>query len=151
MIGFGDVHDRAHIYRAIIEGLGYALKDGLDKIENCSNIAVDTLMVSGGASQSDEICQIAADIFDRPVVRGSIYEASCLGAAVVTAVGLGLYENFDQAISGMVRSGKKFHPDPQRAHIYSQLHNRVYRRMYDTLKPLYVEIRDITGYPQKVK
>jgi len=150
MIGFGDVHNRAHIYRAIIEGLGYALLDGLDKIEKCSGIAVDKLTVSGGASQSDEICQIAADIFDRPVVRGAVYEASGLGAAVVAAVGLGWHEGFEQAVSRMVRYGREFRPDPQRAHVYRQLYTRVYRRMYATLKPLYVEIRDITGYPQKV-
>ncbi len=150
MIGFGDAHNRAHIYRAIIEGLGYALLDGLDKIEKCSGISVDKMMVSGGASQSDEICQIAADIFARPVVRGDVYEASGLGAAVVAAVGLGWHESFEQAVSRMVRHGKEFRPDQQRAHVYRQLYARVYRRMYATLKPLYVEIRDITGYPQKV-
>ncbi len=150
LIGFGDVHSRAHIYRAIIEGLGYALLDGLGKIEKCSGIAVDKLMVSGGASQSDEICQIAADIFDRPIVRGDTYEASGLGAAIAAAVGLGWHESFEQAVVRMVRYGREFRPDPQRAHIYRQLYSRVYRRIYAALKPLYLEIRDITGYPQKV-
>ena len=67
MIGFGDVHKKPHIYRAVIEGLVFALKEGKEKIEKVSK-KENELAVSGGASQSDEICQIAADIFNLPIV-----------------------------------------------------------------------------------
>lgn len=51
MIGFGDVHKKPHVYRAVIEGLGYGLLDGLHKIEEASGKKVTRLAVSGGASQ----------------------------------------------------------------------------------------------------
>lgn len=125
--------------------------DGLCKIENCSRVSVDKIMVSGGASQSNEICQIAADVFNRPVTRGVVHEASGLGAAIVTAVSMGWHKSFEEAVAKMVHHGSEFRPDPQRAHIYKQLYERIYQRMYNILKPLYIEIRDITDYPKKIK
>jgi len=66
MIGFGDVHTRAHMYRAIIEGIGYDLLQGVEQIEHKSGKKATRVMVSGGGSQSDAICQITADMFNRP-------------------------------------------------------------------------------------
>ena len=83
MIGFGDVHTRSHVYRAVIEGLAFGLLEGLHKMEKKGKQKVNKLAVSGGASQSDEICQISADIFNLPLVRGKTWETSGLGAAIV--------------------------------------------------------------------
>jgi len=148
MIGFGDVHTKGMIYRAVIEGLGFALRDGLEKMEKAGKFLVEKAAVSGGAAQSDEICKIVADIFNLPMVRGKTHETSGLGAAIVTAVGLGYFETFPQAIAAMVSHQTQFEPDPQAVEIYEQLYDRVYLRMYNALAPLYAEIREITGYPE---
>ncbi|MCW8808161.1 MAG: FGGY-family carbohydrate kinase, partial [Rhodanobacter sp.] len=66
IIGFGDVHTRAHVYRAILEGLAYALRQGKEKIEKRSGTAITRLRVSGGGSQSDAAMQLTADIFGLP-------------------------------------------------------------------------------------
>ncbi|HSW10071.1 MAG TPA: FGGY-family carbohydrate kinase [Bacillota bacterium] len=150
VIGFGGVHNRAHLYRAIIEGLGYALLDGLGKIEQCAGRRVDRLFVAGGGSQSDDICQITADLFDRPVYRGETPEAAGLGAAIACAVGLEIHPGFPEATAAMVRHTSEFQPEAARAAVYRQLFQRVYLRLYDTLRPLYHEIRDILNYPEKV-
>lgn len=151
MIGFGDVHRKPHIYRAVIEGLAYGLLDGMHKIEKASGRKVGYLAVSGGASQSDEICQTSADIFNLKLARGRTTEASGLGAAMITAVGLGLYKTFEDAITSMSSVERVFVPDPIRAKMYERLYKRVYRKMFTALKPLYEEIREITGYPEKIK
>ena len=91
IIGFGDVHTRAHIYRAIIEGIAYALREGKERLEKRSGHSITTLKVSGGGSQSDEAMQITADIFGLTVERPHTYETSGLGAAINAAVGVGLY------------------------------------------------------------
>jgi sugar (pentulose or hexulose) kinase len=148
MIGFGDVHTKGMIYRAVIEGLGFALRDGLEKMEKAGKMKVTAAAVSGGASQSDEICRIVADIFNLPMVRGKTHETSGLGAAIVTAVGLHIYASFPEAISGMVTHETRFEPNPEAVSIYQELYHRVYQRMYAALAPLYEEIRDITGYPE---
>jgi sugar (pentulose or hexulose) kinase len=147
IIGFGDVHNRAHLYRAILEGLAYALREGKENSEKRSGTKVTGLRVAGGGSQSDAAMQITADVFGLPASRPHVFETSGLGAAIDAAVGLGLYPDFDSAIRGMTRTGKTFLPDPKTHSMYDRLYNRVYRRMYGRLKPLYEEIRDITGYP----
>ncbi|MBW1893498.1 MAG: FGGY-family carbohydrate kinase [Deltaproteobacteria bacterium] len=149
MIGFGDVHTRAHVYRAVIEGLAFGLLEGLHKMEKKGKQKVNKLAVSGGASQSDEICQISADIFNLPLVRGKTWETSGLGAAIVTAAGLGVYPSVGAAIKNMVGYKKIFEPDRKNAKIYQELFERVYKNIYKALCPLYKEIRDITGYPEK--
>ncbi|MDY6822242.1 MAG: FGGY-family carbohydrate kinase [Thermodesulfobacteriota bacterium] len=148
MIGFGDVHTKAHIYRSIIEGLGFGLLEGLHKMEKAGKVKAEKAAVSGGASQSEEICRITADIFNLPMVKGQTHETSGLGAAVVTAAGLGIYPSFEDAITGMVRQDTVFEPDPANAAIYRALYDRVYQRMFRALEPLYKEIRTITGYPE---
>ena len=70
LIGFGDVHTRSSIYRATVEGLGYALRDGLETLEKRGHFHAPRVAVSGGASRSDLVCQISADIFGRPSCPG---------------------------------------------------------------------------------
>ena len=148
MIGFGDVHKKPHIYRAVIEGLVYALREGKEKIEKVSKIRIHQLAVSGGASKSDEICQIAADIFNLPVVRGKTPETSGLGAAVLIAVGTGNFNSIEDAVREMVQIKDEFHPNQNHVKLYNQLYKKVYKKMYKKLEPFYHEIRDITGYPE---
>ncbi len=147
IIGFGDVHTRAHIYRAIIEGIGYALREGVERIEQKSGQRVTRLMVSGGGSQSDVICQITADLFDRPVVRSETYETSGLGAAINGFVGLGVYETHQAAVEHMVHWKDTFQPRPEQTKIYHELYTNVYTHIYPTLRPIYRSIQQITGYP----
>ncbi|SKB00800.1 Sugar (pentulose or hexulose) kinase [Caloramator quimbayensis] len=148
MIGFGDVHTRAHIYRAIIEGINYALLDGIEKIEKKSGSKIKQIMVCGGGSQSDAICQITADMMGRPVLKGQTYEMSGLGAAINGFVGLKIYKNYDEAVKNMVHYGKIFEPDENNMKIYKELYNRVYKKIYPKLKEIYDEIQKITMYPE---
>ena len=145
VIGFGDVHTRAHLYRAILEGLAYALRDGAERTVKRSHVPIRELRVAGGGSQSDAALQLTADIFGLPASRPHIYEASGLGAAIDAAVGLGLHPDFETAVAAMTHPGERFEPDPAAHAIYDQLFQRVYRKMYDRLRPLYEEIREIIG------
>jgi sugar (pentulose or hexulose) kinase len=149
IIGFGDVHTRAHFYRAILEGLAYALREGKERTEKRSGIPITELRVSGGGSQSDAAMQITADVFGLSAARPHIYETSGLGAAIDAAVGLKLHPDFDTAIKEMTRVSRVFEPDPRAHQLYDELYQRVYQQMYKRLQPLYEEIRKITGYPPK--
>lgn len=149
IIGFGDVHTRAHVYRAILEGLAYGLRDGLERLQQRNRQKVRLLRVSGGGSQSDAALQLTADIFGLPVERPHTYETSGLGAAMDSAVALGWYPDCETAINGMTRVGKRFEPDEQAHKVYDRLYKEVYLKMYKQLQPLYKSIQDITGYPEK--
>lgn len=149
IIGFGDVHTRAHIYRAILEGLAYALKEGAQRTEKRNKMKIEKLKVSGGGSQSDVAMQLTADIFDLPAERPHTYETSALGAAIDAAVGLGLHSDFDVAVNEMTRVRDCFEPIRENRDAYKHLFEDVYMKMYNRLKPLYDDIRSITGYPEK--
>ncbi len=147
IIGFGDVHTRSHIYRAILEGLAYALREGKEKIEKRSGVKIKKLRVAGGGSQSDAAMQLTADVFGLPVERPHTYETSGLGAAIDAAVGLGLHPDFETAVAEMTRVGDVFYPNEKTRDLYQRLYSEVYLRMYPQLQPLYRKIREITGYP----
>ena len=147
IIGFGDVHGKGSIYRGIVEGLGFALRDGLETLERRGRFRCEAVAASGGASQSDQICQITADILGRPLFRGDTCETSALGAAMVTATGIGLYPTLEEAARSMHRRGRVFTPQNGNRDIYDGLF-KIYRRIYPRLKGVYNDIQKITGYPE---
>ena len=148
MIGFGEAHKKEHIYRAVIEGLAYSLFDGMHKLEKRGNVKFEKVALSGGASQSDEICQIMADVFNMPLVRGRTHETSALGAAIITAYGIGEYSSMEVATENMVYYADTFKPNHENTKIYKALFQEVYLKMYSRLEPLYKRIREITNYPE---
>ena len=148
IIGFGDVHTRAHIYRAILEGLAYGLRQGKEHIEKRSGVTIERLRVSGGGSQSDAVLQLTADLFGLPVERPHTIETSGLGAAIACMVGVGLQPDFTTAVQSMTRTAHVFLPNQHNHALYNQLYAQVYCKMYKRLQPLYQSIRRITGYPK---
>ena len=147
IIGFGDVHTRAHVYRAILEGLAYALKDGKETLEKRQGKKITRLVVSGGGSQSDVAMQLTADIFNLPTHRPHTFETSGLGAAINAAVGLGYYKDYTLAAKSMTRIETSFEPNVEHVELYDKLYRKVYLKMYKQLKMLYQQIKNITGYP----
>ena len=147
IIGFGDVHTRAHVYRAMIEGLLYGLRAGRELIEARLGHRLTRLVVSGGGAQSDGAMQIAADVFGMVAARPNVSEASALGAAMLGATGLGWFADATAAARAMAHTGRTFEPQPEAVRTYDALFRDVYRPLYGRLKPLYVRIRAITGYP----
>jgi sugar (pentulose or hexulose) kinase len=150
VIGWGDVHTRAHLYRAILEGLAYALREGMERTAKRTNVPVIELRVSGGGSQSPAAVQLTADIFGLPASRPHTHETSGLGASIDAAVGLGLHPSFEAAVAAMTRVAETREPDPANRVLYEDLYRSVYLRLYERLRPLYEEIRRITGYPPEV-
>ncbi|MHB8834167.1 MAG: FGGY-family carbohydrate kinase [Candidatus Methylomirabilia bacterium] len=145
IVGFGDVHTRAHVYRAILEGLAFALREGAERIARRSGVALTEVRVVGGGSQSDAAMQLTADVFGLPASRTHVYEASGLGAAIAAAVGLGLHPDFGAAVAAMTRRGETFQPQPETRRLYDGLYRDVYLRLYERLRPLYEKIGRITA------
>ena len=148
VLGFGDIHTRSHLYRAIIEGINYALMDGVEKLEKKSKVKIKEVIVGGGGSQSDSICQITADMFGKPVKKIHTHEASSLGAAIIGFISIGRYKSFEEAINHMIRYKKTFIPNKENHEIYINLFEKVYKKIYPSIKNIYSEIQTITGYPE---
>ena len=141
IIGFSDLHTKYHLYRAIIEGIAYALREGLEGIQKAQRHKVKQLMISGGGSQSDIICQITADVFGLPVSRVQTFETSSLGAAIATFTSLGEFESIDVAIKSMSHPSITFYPNKENHKRYNFLYKKVYVKMFPQLKDLYKELK----------
>lgn len=148
MIGFGDVHTRAHLYRAILEGLIYSLREGKERIEEVGHFIMRQVIVSGGGSQSNAAMQITASIFGLPASRPKVYETSSLGAAIDVALGLNYFNTVQDAVTAMCHTGDVFEPIKNDHDLYNELYRRVYKKIHQQLKPLYEQLRKITGYPE---
>jgi len=148
IIGFSGEHTRAHVYRAIIEGIAYELRRLKEVMEELSGSKVKELRVGGGGSKSNEIMQITADVFNLPASRMHTSDLSALGAAIDAAVTLNIYHDFPEAVGNMVRVKETFTPHAKNVKIYDRLFNEVYKEIYSALSPLYRKIAEITGYPK---
>ncbi len=145
IIGFNDCHTKAHVYKSIVEGIGYALYEGLVYLEKKSRQKIKHISVSGGGSQSDAICQITADMFGRPVYRVQTYETSGLGAAMIAFVSKGEFKDFDECNKSMVHFKDEFTPNLQNTKIYKKLFEKVYKDIYPQLQPLYFRLYEIVN------
>lgn len=135
IVGFSDIHTKVHMYRAIVEGMAYCLREGLELFEKKRlHHKVEKIRISGGGSQSDLICQITADVFNKPVSRIQTYECSSLGCAMSAFIAAGEFKNKEEAAKAMVHQSDEFIPNPDHVEKYEYLFNNVYMKMYPNLK-----------------
>jgi len=137
IIGFSDIHTRSHIYRAIIEGINFALMDGLYTMEKRGKVKIQKLFIAGGGAQSDAVCQITANMFGLPVYRIQTIEASGLGSALIAFTSMGIYANPYEAAAKMVHIKDEFLPDAKDHQTYTFLFNEVFSKIFGKLLPLY--------------
>lgn len=143
MIGLSDRHTKNHIYRAIIEGINFALLDGMELIQEKMNVKTEAIYVSGSASQSDEICQLLADMTGLPVYRIHTHEAGIIGSSIIGFKGIGVFGSVEEGIQNMVHIQKPFKPNSKNHEIYLKLYKSVFLRMFERLSPLYDVIQSI--------
>lgn len=142
-VGFSDQHTRIHIYRAIIEGINFALIDGMKLLEKRAGNKFSRLYLGGGGSQSDEICQITADMFGLPAFRTQTCEASGIGCALTVFVGKGVFATYEEAVQSMVREKDAFYPDMEKHQIYERLYTEIFQNIYGRLSGLYGKLNEI--------
>ena len=142
ILGFNDKHTRLHIYRAIIEGIGYTLKESIEKIEKVSKREIERIALSGGGSSSEAICRILCDIIGKPCYIIQTHEASAMGAAMACYVGLKRFETFEEAKTAMIREKKQFEPREENTEKYEQLYS-IYTKIYKNVRKLYRQLDEI--------
>ncbi len=125
LVGLRLHHTRAHLVRAVLEGVAFALKDCLTVAQTAS-AGPSAVVVSGGLTRAPVWCQILADVFETPLrVSALEAEAGCLGAALLAGQGAGL--GADRPETG----GRVVAPRP--LPVYRQRYEH-YRGLYATLK-----------------
>ena len=132
-------HGRAHFVRAIMEAIGYMLKKILTVlVEN--GVEIKEIRSMGGGARSDTWLQIKSDICNYPIVKMLEEEAPSLGAAVISSVKMGDYATVEDAVKAMVRTGKRFLPNPDSQKAYA-VGYELYCELYRSVKPLFQRYR----------
>jgi xylulokinase len=134
---------RADLCRAAMEGVAFNIRWGMECVEKMSLKKVkpvtDEVRLIGGASKSDQWCQIFADVLQKPVVQMiNPQMASAQGAAAIAMVSLGIYKSFNE-ISRMLKKGNLFKPNTGNKAIYEKLYKQ-YQALYKNNKVAFKEL-----------
>ncbi len=138
-IGLTASHTRADLIRALIEGVSYSQKDGLELIEKLG-AKVASVRVSGGGAQSAFWRQMLANVFNKRVVTLATTEGSAYGAALLAMVGTAAYSSVTEACRAVVREVETMEPQPEIAAAYAEGYE-VYRSLYPALRPIFPSMR----------
>lgn len=131
-VGLSLYHTRAHLYRAVLEGVTFALRHNIEAGRRNLQALDDTLIVVGGAAHSDLWMQVAADITGYPVQTIGQNVEAALGAALLAGLGIGLVTP-GQAAGGWVSLVPRAQPDPAARDAYDRLFG-VYIDLYPALR-----------------
>lgn len=117
-VGMTFAHTRNDLIRATMEGICYDIRDMLDAMVSGNVPNYEVVRLTGGISRSDFWCQMQADIYNRPCEIVAVEEATALGCAIVAAVGVGIFKDYEEAAEKMVKITKRYEPNPDNAARY---------------------------------
>jgi xylulokinase len=137
VVGWRGTHSRAHMYRSILESIGFEMRLNLESIEAGTGVKLTSLRAMGGGTRSLLWRQIMADATGLPIAMCAEDEISALGAAVLAMAATGAHGSPDIAKSAkaMAHFGDRIYPDAER---YEQ-----YREIAAVQRQLYPQLRDV--------
>jgi xylulokinase len=134
LVGLSATHTRAHVIRAILEGVAFSLRDTF-AIFREMNLPVDRIRLGGGGARSPLWRQIQADVYGHAVEIVQAEEGAAYGAAILAGVGAGNWRSVDEACDAVVQTAHKIPPDPKNSAILNEAY-RTYRRIYPALQQI---------------
>ncbi|WP_135554214.1 xylulokinase [Paenibacillus cymbidii] len=142
-IGLNMRHTKAHLTRAVLEGITFGLRDSLELMK-ASSVSVSELRVSGGGARSPFWRQMIADIFGYPVVTVNSTDGPAYGAAVMAASGVS-GESIASLCDRWIAVTDRTEPSPERREAYERYY-AVYRSLYPLLKSSFHELAGLAGH-----
>ncbi|MFH0750842.1 MAG: xylulokinase [Chloroflexota bacterium] len=137
-VGLTLAHDRRHLTRAVLEGVAFGLRDGLDLMVAAGMPAPDQIRASGGGTASPLWRQILADVLDAEIATVNTTEGAAYGAGLLAAVGAGWFPSVESAAEALVTATPMASPGPDTAR-YAEAH-AVYRELYPALAPSFTRM-----------
>ena len=134
LVGLTASHTRAHVIRAILEGVAFSLRDSFTIFDEL-RVPVGNIRLGGGGARSPLWRRIQADVYGRAVEIVAAEEGAGYGAALLAGVGAGIWKSVDEACDAAVRVAERIQPDAGRARIMNDAYAR-YRRLYPALRSL---------------
>lgn len=132
-IGLTSRHTRAHLTRAVLEGVAFGLKDSFELLKESGLAGISQVRVSGGGAKGALWRKILAGVLDVELVRVNTTEGAAYGAAICAGVGVGQWEDVDSACQEIISITGRDEPDPRWVSIYREAYP-AYRSLYPLLK-----------------
>ncbi|MGH3087463.1 MAG: xylulokinase [Rubrobacteraceae bacterium] len=141
MVGWTGVHGKAHVYRAILEGIAFEQRLMTDGAEKGLEKPIEHLIALGGGSRSALWCQIISDVMQRPISVAREAESTCLGSGMLAAAACGMHPSIKEAASAMSGTNAHFEPDEKQSARYDELY-KIYKDIYPSLRPIFPKITE---------
>ena len=135
LLGITASHTRAHVARAVLEGVAFSLKDSLSLFDELG-LPIEHIRLGGGGARSKVWRQIQADVYQREVEIVEAEEGAAYGAAILAGVGAKIWSSVDEACKAVVRVAHRIAPDPRASAILQQNY-LLYRKIYPALRDLF--------------
>ncbi|MEJ5224548.1 MAG: FGGY-family carbohydrate kinase, partial [Anaerolineales bacterium] len=132
-IGLTLRHSRAHLTRAVLEGVAFGLKDSFTLIQNAGLGRITQVRASGGGAKSALWRQILADVLDAELATVNTTEGAAYGAALLAGVGAGAWEDTAAACREVIQVTGVTRPQPEAVAAYRQAY-AVYQDLYPALR-----------------
>lgn len=136
--GLSAIHTKAHMLRAVMEGVSYSLSDCNDILKEMG-IDVDSMMACGGGGKSPVWRQMLADLYDCSVNTVRQTEGPALGVAILAGVGCGIYESVEEACDELISEAQSTGADSSVVGKYKAYHE-LYKELYGNLKNSYKKL-----------
>lgn len=140
-IGLSPMHTRAHMTRAVLEGVGYGLRDSLELIKDMG-ISINEIRITGGGARNKLWVEIIASIFNQELGIVEASDGPAYGAAILAAVGCGQFDSVEEACSSFIQIAEKIAPNPKDAAIYEKGY-AIYQSLYSTLKDTFKAMSEL--------
>ena len=132
LVGLNASHKRAHVVRAILEGVAFSLRDTFTIFEEMG-VPVESIRLGGGGARSRVWRQIQADVYGREVELVEADEGAAYGAALLAGVGGGAWKTVDEACAAAVRVRERTPPDAEGKRVMDERY-KIFRSIYPALR-----------------
>lgn len=128
-------HAKGDLVRSVMEGVAYSLRDTVEILRE-KGIEVNEVRAAGGGAVSPLWRQIQADVFHAKVVTTNVKEAPATGAAMMAAVGTGIFADLKEAADKVIKIETVTEPIKKNVELYDDFYE-TYQKLYKSLKELY--------------
>ena len=129
-------HTRGQVFQALLEGTGFSLRANLDALEKLVARKIFRLIVEGGATKNPIWMQLRADISRREQKAVQIGDATVLGAAILSAVGVGIYGDHFETAQRFPLQTSIWKPDAERSQMYERVYQQVYIQLPEKIRAI---------------
>ncbi|MDR4996377.1 xylulokinase [Bacillus altitudinis] len=135
LIGLDSRHERAHVVRAVLEGITFSLNESIALFRQAGK-HIDSIVSIGGGARSRTWLQMQADIFQAEVIQLDNEQGPALGAAMLAAVGCGWYPSLETCADQFIHQAAVYEPEQQHASIYADLFH-LYQKIYTQTRDIH--------------